>query len=96
MQLGTEEILHFKLPGYLACPPYAENICLAFNPEMIEVTKASVSEDSGHLYTTAVLCVTVIARDIGSTKIAITTPRRAAESRLKTFLPHIINRPQLA
>ena len=93
--VGREDVVTFTLPKRLKKTHYSD-ICLTFNPDMIEIKSAVVTEDVGIFYTVATLSVTLITRDIGSTKIGITIPHRAAAKRLKTFSTHISHRPQLA
>lgn len=95
LEVGKEEVITFSLPNNLGITEQGD-ICLGFNPEMIEINSATVERQSNRFYSHTYLRVTLTARDIGSTKIGVTTPYRAAASSLKTFLLPVIKKPQLA
>ena len=64
LKVGREDVVTFTLPKRLKKTHYSD-ICLTFNPDMIEIKSAVVTEDVGIFYTVATLSVTLITRDIG-------------------------------
>ena len=94
LEVGKEETITFSLPDSLSAEQQSD-ICLGFNPEMVDIKAAVVEQHRDRVHPHTSLSVTFVARDIGTTKIGITTTYKAAKS-LKTFLLPTTKKPQLA
>ena len=95
LEVGKEEIITFALPDNLN-EREQNDICLGFNPEMVDIKAACILPNPDQDPTHTNLTITLVARDIGSTKIGITTPYKAATHSLKTYLLTTAPKPQLA
>ena len=94
LEVGKEKVLTFPLPDNLTAREQAE-ICLGFNPEMVTVTSAIVTYNPDQFPSHADLTITIVPRDIGSTKIGITTPYKTTARRLRAYIFTPIPKTQL-
>lgn len=78
IDLGVEQIVTFLLPIYVQTRKQ-EDICVLFNPDLIEVIDATVQSESTAVRVLTHVSVRLIGRDIGSTSIGFATPATASD-----------------
>ena len=86
LSIGTPQTIIFELNTYVASRRYTD-ICLVYNTNMLEVTKAELYEKQGRFVTKTFITIDVIPLEMGSTTLGITTPVLAETYSLKIFHP---------
>lgn len=87
--LGELQTISFLLPSYIHSLQ-EESIQILYNPDVVELLTATVSEQNLGTRLVTSVTITLTARDIGSTSIGITTEDTADIYQLASYEPHFI------